>query len=448
MLDSYPYWYSRFLVIAARISFALTIVLAPLRWRIILWERPTFPVYGDYTNFLLFASDIALIYTLIFWGSSLLLSPRKVSFGSASIWIFLIGLTMAGFVSIYASEDNILSIYQFIRLGFLFLFYLYIVNEIPSPRWVLVPVGLQILVESMIAIWQSLLQHSLGLRTLGELPLDPNIKGVSVVLANGFRFLRAYGLSDHPNILGGCLAFGLIILLAVILYSENRARWIASIFFLPALVALVLTFSRSAWISFLIGSSFMVGMEAVLRRWESIKRAVWLGLVSILIITPVAWKNRQFFGVRLNAGGSFSQAPFEQQSVGERMLLIRSGNQIFVEHSVTGIGLGASPLAMKRRFPYFQTNYQPPHYTLLAAALETGVIGAIFYFLLLVMPWIIFLPRWKSIATQPYLMSTFILLLAITIVGLFDYYTWLNAAGRVWQWLAWGLWSLALERVA
>ena len=46
--------------------------------------------------------------------------------------------------------------------------------------------------------------------------LDPTQSGVSIVAASGgSRLLRAYGLTDHPNILGGCLAFGLLLLLAL-----------------------------------------------------------------------------------------------------------------------------------------------------------------------------------------------------------------------------------------
>jgi O-antigen ligase len=447
MVASDSYRFSRYLELAARISFALTVVFAPLRWRVILWDRPTFPIYGDYTDFLLYASDITLIYTLIFWGSSLLLIPRKVSFGSASIWILLAGLTLAGFVSVFGGEDTILSRYQSLRLFILFLFYLYIVNEITSPLWVIAPVGLQVLLQSLVAIRQSLLQHSVGLQSFGELLLDPETTGVSVVLANGFRFLRAYGLADHPNILGGCLAFGLVLLLAVLLHGGRSVRWLAVIVFMPSLLALVMTFSRSSWISFFIGGSFLVGIEAVLHRWDLVRRAAMVGLVGIFFVAPFVLRNVQFFGVRFNAGGSFKQATYENQSLGERMLLIRSGNRIFVEHSVAGTGLGTSPLAMKRRFPDFQTNYQPPHFTLLAAAMETGVIGATFYFLLLITPVIIFLQRWKSFAARPHIVAAFALLLTMTVVGFFDYYTWLNAAGRIWQWLAWGLWSSVSTKV-
>jgi len=53
-------------------------------------------------------------------------------------------------------------------------------------------------------------QGDLGLQLLGEYRLDPAWEGVSIVWMEGLRTLRAYGLSDHPNILGGSLAFALI----------------------------------------------------------------------------------------------------------------------------------------------------------------------------------------------------------------------------------------------
>lgn len=437
------YWYSRSLDIAARISFALTIVLAPLRWRITLWARPIFPLYGDYTDFLLYASDITAICMFLFWGGSLLLAPRRVSFGSAWIWVPLAGLTAAGFVSTLGSEDYMLSRYQSLRLVGFFLFYLFIVNEIESPAWVVVPAGVQVVLQSAVGIGQSLLQRSLGLQTFGELTLDPAATGVSVITADGVRLLRAYGLTDHPNILGGCLAFGLLLLLSAILYGGGRWRGWAMLAFLPGLPALAMTFSRSAWIGFLIGGSFMVGMEAVLHRWDSVKRAAWLGLSGVLLIAPFIWKNPHYFGVRTGIGLTEEAQKLAQYSFDERMYLIRSGNQIFVEHSAIGIGLGASPLAMKNRFADFPLNYQPPHYTLLTAAMETGVFGAAFYLLLMFLPWIVFLARWRFFSAQPLLVGAFALLLAVTVVGFFDYYTWLNQAGRIWQWLGWGLWSAA-----
>lgn len=121
----------------------------------------------------------------------------------------------------------------------------------------------------------------------------------------------------------------------------------------------------------------------------------------------------------------------------ERAYLLNAGNLIFVEHSAIGIGLGASPLAMKRHFPEFPVNYQPPHYALLTAAMETGLPGGAFYLLLGLTPFLMFALKWKTYSSQPIMVGSFALLLAMTVVGFFDYYTWLYAAGRMWQWLGW-----------
>ena len=61
---------------AARLAFAALIILSPFRARIDLVDRPVPPLYGDYTDFLLFWSDIALVATLVFWAFSLIARPR------------------------------------------------------------------------------------------------------------------------------------------------------------------------------------------------------------------------------------------------------------------------------------------------------------------------------------------------------------------------------------
>ncbi|KXK13729.1 MAG: hypothetical protein UZ14_CFX002001490 [Chloroflexi bacterium OLB14] len=62
---------------ATKIFFGLTIIFIPFRWRIDLLPRPMPPLYGDYTNFQLFISDITLICLLIFWLTSIIINPKK-----------------------------------------------------------------------------------------------------------------------------------------------------------------------------------------------------------------------------------------------------------------------------------------------------------------------------------------------------------------------------------
>ncbi len=431
---------SRYFSTAAHIAFALTVFLIPFRWRVEIWNRPFYPLYSDYTNFQLFASDLAMLYALAFWAGSHILSPRNIKLGPVFVFICLVALTLAGWISVLGSLDGILSQYQSLRFFVLLLFYLFIINEIKSVNWVLIPVGAQILLQSVIVIFQVNVQHSLELQRFGELSLDPAKAGTSVILADGIRFLRGYGLSDHPNILGGCIAFGLVILLAVILRGNLGARVVSLIVFLPCFLALIMTFSRSAWLSFFVAGSFMVGVEALARRWDSAKTVILLGILSLLIVAPFIIKNKLLFQSRVNSGNVAQDNPMQ-----ERAFLLEAGNTLFVEHSAIGVGLGATPLAMKLRFEDFPLNFQPPHYTILVAAIETGILGGIFYLLLLVTPLVSFVLNWRSFSQKPLLIGAFGLLRARTVVGFFDYYTWSYSYGRAWQWLGWGLYSAALE---
>jgi O-antigen ligase len=427
----------------ARFAFFATLILLPFRWRIELLARPKEPLYGDYTDFLLFLPDITLVVMLLAWGLALWTDRKPVRFGPALVWIPLAGLTFAGLLSAVFSVDRALSLYHAVRFSFLFLFYLYVVNEKISIFEVGLAVGLQGLIQSIAAVGQSLTQRSLGLQALGEYALDPSWAGVSIVSNGVDRFLRAYGLADHPNILGGCLAFGMVILLGIILHGDKKYTVPGAAVFVLMSAALLLTFSRAAWLAFLAGSGLMVGLEAWLRRRETFRSAMRLAVVAFVILIPLFFMQRSFLGARLNVGNSFAEIRAEAQSMDERVFLNESANRIFVKHPLIGVGLSAAPVAMKIEFPEFPTYYQPPHFTLLTAALETGIFGAAFYFLLLVLPWTIFLRR-RDLWANSNAVGAAGLLLAVTVVGFFDYYTWFSTAGRLWQWLAWGLFAVAI----
>lgn len=432
----------RFFQIGARILFALTVVLMPFRLRLVMWSRPFFPVYSDYTDFLLFASDLTLFFMLVFWACSLMIEPRKVRSGSPLIWGLLTALTIAAWVSVYGSVDAIITRYHAVRFVVLLFYYLYILNEVAPIYWVIVPVAVQGLLQAPIAIAQFLSQSSLGFRSLGEHTLDPLVLGTSILPVNGERILRAYGLADHPNILGGCLAFVIVMLFAVILYGRKWQPYLAGLAILPIFFALLLTFSRSAWVALFIAVSFMLICEVLSRRWDGIKRAILFWVLCLAVTTPFIWNNLSVFGQRVNSGNVAQDHPMN-----ERAYLLDAGNTLFVEHSAIGVGLGASPYAMKLRFENFRINYQPPHFTPLLSALETGIVGGAPYLLLFIVPIFEFLLRWRRYIERPLILGAFSLLLAISVVNLFDYYTWMYAPGRLWQWLAWGLYSAALEQV-
>ncbi len=425
----------------SQFSLGLTIILIPFRYRVVLQQRPTPPLYADYTDFLFFASDLFALTTLLLWGIHLALARKRVKPGPLFLTIPLVALTGLGFVSTLFSLDAPLSLYNAIRLLLVGGLYFYLVNQPWSLRGIFLPVGIQLLIQAVVAVTQFLRQRSLGLTALDEYALDPAWNGVSVVSWGESRLLRAYGLTDHPNILGGCLAFGLLIL--VTWYLQTSPGWrvpLSGLFALSA-TALLVTFSRAAWLALGIGFSLFILSLLRTRQFAAIQKLLLLLATGLLVCAPFIWQTTDYLGVRLNWDESFRQVPQETQALGERQLLNRAANEIFVENALSGVGLGASPHALRENYPQLPVYYQPAHFTLLVAAVETGIFGALFYALLMIAPWLMIWLNRKRLDFSLEFIGVSGLLLAVTLVGFFDYYTWLLAPGRLWQWLAWGLWA-------
>lgn len=429
------------LEVLAYTALAATIILIPFRYRMTLLARPFEPVYGDYTDFLLFASDISLLLTLWLWLASLLLQPRRLTFGPLFLTLPLAGMVTMSLVSVIFSVDRPLSLYHLARLVLLAGLYLYCLNQVKTLAALIVPVAVQIFVQAAVGIGQSLQQRSLGLAALGELVLDPAWPGVSIVWAEGVRYLRAYGLTDHPNILGGCLAFGLVLLWGWYVSAPARRRVLPAGVVTLGSLALFLTFSRAAWLA-AAGGLLLIAVVLL----KSGKSGAWrnglnLMFAVLIVLFPFIWQNAAYLGVRLNWNNSLTRVADESRSAHERRALNAAANSIFAENAVTGVGVGAFPVALRQQAPDFPFNYQPPHLALLQAAAETGLFGAVCYSLALVAPWLALWFNRGRLAFSPGLLAISAVLAAVTLVGLFDYYTWLLAPGRLWQWLVWGVWG-------
>jgi O-antigen ligase len=425
----------------ARACMGITLITLPLRYRFTLIERPNPPIYIDYLYVLIYISDLALLLTLVFWLVSLKLERRRLKWGPRFLSLPLGGLLGVGLLSSFFSIDPLLSFYHTLRLVLLAGFALYVLNEIYSLDMVILPVFIQVFIQSIIGVVQVLQQRSLGLVRLGELELDPEWSGVSIVWAEGVRSLRAYGLTDHPNILGGSLAFGLLLIAGWFSSTRTRHQILVGSIFSLGLLCLLLTFSRSAWLAIACGFLILAGWLWRTGLKEPLRANISLGIAGLLVLLPFAWHNADLIGVRFNRGGSFTNLSQENQAIGERTLLMTASNQIFFNKPFTGSGLGTSTIAMKEAFPDFPVHYQPAHFVLVVGAAETGILGAVFMLLAMIGPWIAMWFSRKRLVFSPPLITTSGLLAAVTLVGFFDYYTWLLPAGRIWQWFAWGLWG-------
>ncbi|MBI5649041.1 MAG: O-antigen ligase family protein [Chloroflexi bacterium] len=436
---------NKFFIPGARLAFAASIVLLPFRFRFTLLARPIGTIYNDYTDLLLFTSDLFVILTLALWTITRAREPNRISFGSRALTLAIFGLTAIAFVIAPFSIDPLLAFYHAIRLTLLGALYLFVINEI-TLGWIAIPAAIQIFIQATVGIAQVLRQHSIGLSWLGEYELDPAWRGVSIVWAEGVRSLRAYGLTDHPNILGGCFAFALLMLVAWRIHRDER--WSAPIVAVFALgtLGLLITFSRAAYLAFGAGIGSMLILFFATKQTRALRDLIALIFAALVLIAPFVWHNANYLGVRLNAVGASGVVGADSAML-ERGALNSAANRIFVDAPIFGIGVGALPQAMRARFPDFPLNYQPAHIALLNAAAETGIGGALFYALALIAPWCALWINRRRLNFSPALVGVSAALLAVTLIGFFDYYTWLLAPGRLWQWTIWGAWS-ALYRAS
>ncbi len=428
----------------ARISFSITIFLISFHARATLLARPQPPLFADYTDFQIFASDIFLVATLALWLGALALARRRISFAPRVLTLPIAGITAFGIVSIFSSVDRDLSIYHSVRLLMLFGMYLFIVNEIRSIGEIILPIALQVFVQAAVGIGQVLQQHSLGLSQLGELSLDPARRGISTVWSGTAISLRAYGLTDHPNILGGSLAFALLFI--AIWYVDAKSEWripAVGLFGLGAL-ALLLTFSRAAWLALGAGAALTIALLLAARQTRAVTN--WLALIAaaVIFVAPFAWQNTGYLDARLNPNEP-SMFTGENRAVAERTSLNAATLAIFQAHPLLGTGLGTVAFAMRAAYTSFPFDYQPAHFVLLDVAAETGIVGALFYFAALLAPWLALWLNRRRLRWSSVLIGISGVLLAVTLIGFFDYYTWLLVPGRLWQWLIWGLWSAAFS---
>ena len=84
-------------------------------------------------------------------------------------------------------------------------------------------------------------------------------------------------------------------------------KWRIALIFMLALPALFVTFSRSAWLAFLVGIAILLGTEVTQWRPSKTKSVLGLGLLSVLVLSPFVWQYSQYIGARLNAENSFEK---------------------------------------------------------------------------------------------------------------------------------------------
>lgn len=327
-----------------RLFFTLLVIFLPVQlgyhfwpeWSMVLGRRV------DYLSPTLFFTDILVLLTLGFWIASEGLGRLGKLGRLGIIFVFLFA---AGNILFAASRPA--AIYHwatFVKFGLLGW---YIVKTRPNIAFVSSLLSLSVLYSSLIAVGQFWLQRSIGgpLWFLGERTFAVDTPGIARAVIGGREMLRAYGTFPHPNVLGGYLATVLPLLISE--HTNKRISELTKKMYAITIVlgsmALIATFSRSAWAVFLL----MMGVR---------KKIFWV-LLPLLFVVPLSWAEESFAvrnELNIAALRTWKSAP------------------------VLGVGLGNFLIALPQYLPS-RTIYflQPVHNIYLLMLAEIGVVGVV-----------------------------------------------------------------------
>ena len=264
--------------------------------------------------------------------------------------------------------------------------YLYVINERPPLLGIVAAV---IVLQSTVALGQFIAQRDLGLALLGEPALDPQVTGVSVVMRGATRWLRAYGLTNHPNMLAGTLV-PLLLMLPVLDRDlpPDRRRLIPPLFALGC-AALFATLARWAAVCLALG----LGLNLVPWLVEGLRHRLWtvapFGRAMALAVGLTVGLMFAVYGDAVLGRAVGLETPVESRSLWERGRDTQIALRLLAEQPLTGVGLGRY-LTHARGLDRWA---EPVHNIPLLLGAELGLLGLVLWPVLLIAP----VARWGAL---------------------------------------------------
>lgn len=381
--------------VLAQIFLYLCIAFLPLQVRVLLvdFSAPGSDFFNPYLSHFLYLADVFLLLSLFFVGAQVFLSGGMPKFRGRRVFCLLFAFVGTYFLSIVFSQNSLNSFLYSLKAVEILLIYSFLRSELVDRRtveWILIGV---ISFAACVGILQYFVQGSLGLFALGEPHIAIETKGVAKLALGSLTALRSYGLFAHPNIFGGYLVFALFLLV-----RRTRSLKVLNVaLFLVCFSALILTFSRSAIVAFVLMMLYFFFQKRTKIFTKKIV-AFALVLVGFLLVSNLG----QVLIQRFSQG---DQVAFE-----ERALYLELSWEMFKSNPM-GVGAGNFTMAMSEYSPVklMPWQFQPVHNIYLLVLDELGLVGFLVFLALLTTV------LYKQKACRP-------LLVALMLIGIFDHY--------------------------
>lgn len=195
------------------------------------------------------------------------------------------------------------------------------------------------------------------------------VAGVQALTRKGgfadVSFYRVQGTFTYPSPFASYLAFVGVMAAALIPHVRGRVRFALLVLLIADVVALLLTYTRVAWIALVVGLLVVGALQS-----KKLLAGLVIALLAVVVAAPsVTARFSDLSESRTAAGYSGNSLIWRFEYWGETLSLV-------TERPVTGIGLGEVRQSTDQQ--------KAPHNDYLRAYVEMGVIGVLAYVAFLV----------------------------------------------------------------
>ena len=356
----------------SNIFYYLFILSIPFNTRLIYAADKAY-INGTFSSLLayfLYLSDISFVICL---ASSLVEGKFHLKQQLAYLFLSFFGFIVVIFGVFHMKPSGFLPYYSILKLVELILIVFATTQRTNQHiyRKTAILIYISGLFQAILGIIQFHMQHSLGLRLLGEYIAPLGTPGMATIDV-GTKIIRAYGTFPHPNVLAGFLLITLIFGYWLVSYETYKKGVFIGLTNILLLIAIFLTFSRTVWLAAsLVTVSFIIYS---IRNSRILRIYMFSSIVScatILILWHKLLLSRVTGVVASNSyvdRGTYNNLAWE----------------VIKSHPWLGTGWGNYIPTLIHMFHMQPWQYQPPHnlYIYIAASMGLPLAGLFIYFLI------------------------------------------------------------------
>lgn len=360
----------------------LVVFLLPLQtryiWRAGMLNNGPF----EYGTIALYGLDLLILLALLI-GLVIDFFANKENFKNRKYWIAILAMGIVACLSLFEASDKRLVLYGLGKLAVsVGLFWLIYTNSLTSKK-IMATFLLAVALQGAFAGWQFNQQTTPANKWLGLAQHTSTDLGASVVETtakdgHSERWLRAYGSFDHPNMLGGFLALGLLMAIWLLINTpvgqkQKTKEMFLSLAIILGVTGLFLSFSRAAVLAFGVGLTILFISQ--LKLWP---RLILSAFLVVIVSATLSYQYGYLYASRAkNIAVSDIDKRLEAKSISERIEYLNQAKTLIKTHPLLGVGLGNFGITVSKKITLKQISYyyQPVHNVFYLVASEIGLLG-------------------------------------------------------------------------